>query len=118
MTAPADHWVGLYIGLPWSTGFTCWDFAVRIWAGRFGIDVAPVDIDPDDPRGVRHGFARGGERARWHEVKAPQEGGAVLMAKGARPCHVGVWLDLGGVLHPVEGRGGIFTPMPRLEYPS
>lgn len=108
------HWAQRYIGLPWSPGFTCWDFAVRVWAERFGFEVLPVDIEPDDPRAVRRGFERGGERARWQEVANPREGDGVLMAKGTRPCHVGVWLDLGGVLHCVEGSGGIFTPKPRL----
>lgn len=108
------HWANGYIGLPWSTGFTCWDFAVRIWAERFDLVVAPVDVDPDDPRGVRRGFEAGGERARWQEVPHACEGDAVLMAKGTRPCHVGVWIDLGGVLHCVEGAGGLFTPNGRL----
>ena len=115
MSAPMNaHWAEDYIGLPWSTGFTCWDFAVRIWAERFGWQVSPVDIEPADPRGVRRGFEAGGERARWQEVAHPCEGDGVLMGLGNRPCHVGVWLDLGGVLHSIEGAGGIFTPKARL----
>lgn len=59
-------------------------------------------------------MANGSDRASWGEVAVPQEGDAVLMAQGALPCHVGVWLDLGGVLHAVTGAGGVFTPLGRL----
>lgn len=114
MSAARAHWAADYIGLPWSPEFTCWHLAVRVWADRFGWQIDQVDIEPADPRAVRRGFERGGERARWQEVAVAQEGDAVLMVRGTRPCHVGVWLDLGGILHNVETSGVIFTPPVRL----
>ncbi|CPK74677.1 Uncharacterised protein [Bordetella pertussis] len=42
----------------------------------------------------------------------PEHGDGVLLRAGNDP-HVGIYLDLdgGGVLHAMEGRGVIFSPM-------
>lgn len=118
MTHPTPHWAAAYIGLPWTRDFTCWHFCARVWAERFGITVPLVEIDGADARATRRELEQSAERRGWAEVAVPAEGDAVLMAKGARPCHVGLWLDFGlgtgGVLHCVEGAGAIFTPNGRL----
>lgn len=115
MTVCSTHWAEAYIGTPWIAGESdCWNLAIRIWRERFGFMVDPVDVDPRDPRAVRRGFGQGGEVARWQEVEAPHEGDAVLMALGVHPCHVGVWVDPGLVLHSVEAAGVICMPRTRL----
>lgn len=109
MTRLAD-----YIGMRWTRDFTCWHFCAHVWEARFGIDVPLVEIDGADPRAARRELEQSAERRGWHEVTTPAEGDAVLMAQGARPCHVGIWLSLGGILHCVEGAGAIYTPRGRL----
>lgn len=48
----------------------------------------------------------------WHPAfTAPIR---VIMARGQRPCHIGIWIMPAIVLHAVEGVGGIATPLPRL----
>lgn len=106
------HWAVKEIGLPWIAGSSdCWSFARRIWLERFGWDVPPVPVDPRDPRGARHALSVDPEQAGWVQVDRPTEGCAVLMARGARPCHVGVWIepDVAGVLHSLEQAGVVFT---------
>lgn len=116
MTAALSHWATDYIGMPWTPDFTCWHFCVLVWRQRFGVSVSPTVVDASDPRATRRAFEVGAATEGWAEVSraAAIEGDAVLMAKGARPCHVGLWLSLGGVLHCVEGAGAIFTSAERL----
>jgi cell wall-associated NlpC family hydrolase len=112
------HWAADHIGTPWVAGISdCWSFARMIWATRFGWDVPPVPVDPEDPRAARYAFAIDPAEAGWTPVDTPQEGDAVLMAKGGRPCHVGIWISaepVQGILHSVERAGVIFTPVSRL----
>jgi cell wall-associated NlpC family hydrolase len=114
MTAVNGHWAARYIGLPWTPAFTCWHFCARVWRDRFGVAVPLVEIDGRDARAARRAFEAEAGRQGWLEVTDPREGDAVLMAKGARPCHVGIWLALGGVLHCIEGNGAIYSPRHRL----
>ena len=101
MTGPDAHWAAGYVGTPWVAGTAeCWHFAGLVWRERFGIELGR------DPMAARHAWAR---------VDAPREGDAVLMARRpGRPCHVGIYLDPGLVLHCVEGAGGVVTPLGRL----
>lgn len=112
------HWAADYIGTPWVAGASdCWSFARALWQARWGWDVPPLTVDPQDARAARHALAVPPETAGWQAVTVPQEGDAVLMAKGARPCHVGVWITPepdAGILHSVERAGVIFTGPYRL----
>ncbi|MES2435052.1 MAG: hypothetical protein V4586_14665 [Pseudomonadota bacterium] len=108
------HWASAYIGMEWTRDATCWHFCARVWSERFGITVPLIEIDGADPRATRRELAHSAEKRGWIEVVSPAEGCGVMMAQGAHPCHVGIWLDLGGVLHCVEGAGAIFTPAERL----
>ena len=110
----AAHWASAYIGTEWTRDANCWHFCAQVWAERFGITVPLIDIDGTDPRATRRELSQSSERVGWAAVATPAEGCGVMMAKGALPCHVGIWLDLGGVLHCVEGAGAIFTPAERL----
>jgi len=114
MSPAINHWASAYIGAEWTRDQTCWHFAARVWREHFGIIVALVSVDGADARATRRLLAAEPERAAWAGVAVPREGDAVLMAKGLRPCHVGIWLGLGGVLHSIEGAGAIYTPVGRL----
>lgn len=109
-----SHWAQAYLGLPHDdTEHHCWAFCRRIWRERFGLDVPEMPMDAGHPRAVRRAFEESPERAAWVPATHPQEGDAVLMAMGRWPCHVGIWIDLGGVLHSIEG-GSVWTPKARL----
>lgn len=109
------HWSSRYIGTEWDPRERhCWAFCRRVWAEHFGLEVPEMPFDGGDARAVRRAFAGDPEFACWHRVEAPTEGDAVVMAQGAHPAHVGIWLDLGGVLHSIAGSGGIYTPRVRL----
>jgi cell wall-associated NlpC family hydrolase len=114
----ATHWALDHIGTPWVAGMSdCWSFARTIWADRFGWDVPALTVDPEDPRAARHAFAADPREAGWQPMDCPREGDAVLMARGARPCHVGIWISPDpseGILHSVERAGVIFTAPARL----
>jgi len=115
MQAMTDHWAAAYIGTPWVAGESdCWHFAARVWRERFGLDVPALAVDASDPRAARRAFEGADEHSAWVQMLHPAEGDGVLMAMGARPCHVGIWILPGGVLHSVEGAGAIFTEPHRL----
>lgn len=103
------HWVTAWIGTEWrADGGDCWGFARRVWREHYGIDVPAVPVDATDALACRRAIAGG--ISGWSEVTVPQEGAGVLMARGRRPCHVGIWVaDLGAVLHSIEGAGAILT---------
>lgn len=106
--ANPDHWAARYIGQPASD---CWALARRVWAERWGLMLPAVPTElVDDPRAARRMLAAG--TGAWQGVEAAREGDAVLMAKGQRPCHIGVWIEvdgLGMVLHWTEVAGVIAT---------
>lgn len=108
------HWAEAYIGHPWVAGESdCWNIARRIWAERFGHSVPPVEVEHLSAVAGRRAI-RDADLSQWDEVAEPREGDAVLMAMGQTPCHVGIWLGIGAVLHSIEGAGVICTPHRRL----
>jgi cell wall-associated NlpC family hydrolase len=108
------HWAERYIGTPWVAGDSdCWNLARRVWAEHFGQIVPVVAVDHASHLATRRAI-RDADLSDWTQVLAPQEGDAVLMARGAAPCHVGIWLAFGAVLHSIEGCGVVCTPQRRL----
>lgn len=120
MSAPAG-WVQRWIGRPWVAGSgDCWSLARAVWAAEFGREVPPLPVDPEAllpaVRALREG------RGRWAEVPAGgrADGDAALMARGAHPCHVGIWVRPTPpgrewrVLHALRGAGAVCTPAGRL----
>lgn len=104
------YWAMKYLGLPWVAGESdCWNFARRVWREQFGRDVPPVLVDVASALDTRRAL-REQMHAEWIKTDAPREGDAVLMALGAMPCHVGVYLAGGSILHSVEGAGVVCTP--------
>jgi cell wall-associated NlpC family hydrolase len=108
------HWATAYIGTPWVAGDSdCWNLARRVWREHFAREVPSVIVDAASPLAGRRAF-RDADLSQWTEVQSPREGDAVLMARADAPCHVGIWLAFGAVLHSVEGAGVICTPQHRL----
>ena len=101
------HWAANYVGAEASD---CWAFARQVWAEHFGLHLPTMPYDPTDPRLVRRAFGEAPQHG-WAQVGAPREGDAVLMTKGVRPCHIGVWIEAEsrGCLHWVERTGVVFT---------
>lgn len=129
MTNPSQHWAAVYIGRAWSPADNCLDFARRVWREQMGWDVPVLAADIADPRAVRRAFEagskavssgalNGGVNELWTRVDAPVEFDAVLMSRGQRACHIGVWAAPEaaepGILHSIETAGVIFTPPGRL----
>lgn len=112
------HWAETHIGRPWVSGLSdCWCFARGIWRERWGWDVPALTVDPQNARATRRALAIAPETIGWHPVTVAREGDAVLMARGARPCHIGIWITPApqpGILHSVERAGVIFTTESRL----
>lgn len=107
------HWAAKYIGQPWVMGVSdCWHFARQVWREEFGLDVPAVITQPAGPLSARRALR--GDCAGWVKVPTPAEGDGVMMAKGQMPCHVGIWVSPGSILHAVEGIGVICTPKARI----
>lgn len=103
------HWTTAYLGEPWISGVSdCWAFARRLWRDRWGLDVPNVSVDPASAIDGRRAF-RDQMHPQWRPTSEPCEGDAVLMAMGGAPCHVGIWIAPGLVLHSVERAGVIIT---------
>lgn len=121
MSGASQHWAAVYIGRAWSPGDNCLDFARRVWREVRGWDVPVLPADVADPRAVRRAFEAGlndGLNRQWMPVETPEECDAVLMARGQRACHIGVWAAPEGaepgILHSIEKAGVIFTPPGRI----
>lgn len=109
MSQAQSHWAAALIGMP---APDCWAFARQVWADRFGAVLPVLPYDATDHRALRRQL-EGAESHGWIQVLEPKEGDAVLMTRGLRPCHVGIWIEPDGdrgVLHWVEGQGVAYTP--------
>lgn len=77
---------------------------------KYGFDVPPVNINPDNLRDVLRAFKEDLAFQAFKEVPSPQDGDMVLMRQSKNPVHAGLWLDVdgGGVLHCVRDSGVVF----------
>lgn len=108
------HWAATYVGRAWDgQDEHCWSFCRLVWAERFGLAVPEMPLEALDPRATRRILEAHPERVAWTEVVTPAEGDAVLMARGRRPCHVGIWIAPASVLHAIAG-GSVCSPATRL----
>lgn len=102
--APADTplpsaWAQDYVGLPYIIGVgECGHRAALVWRQRFGIEVEARPAFGDMGLAQRHILAQL-QGDDWMATRTPEEGDAVVMWKGDRLAHVGVWVAPGHVLH-------------------
>ena len=101
------HWAEQYIGTEWANDpeRDCWGFVRRVWREQFGLDVPAVDVDALNRLSCVRAIES--HAPSWQRVEQPQEGDAVLLARGRHPSHVGVWAA-GGILHCLESSGTVF----------
>lgn len=67
---------------------------------RAGINLPEAGVSWLVPnKAALRAFQSSALRAGWNKVSAPRELDAVLMTSATRPCHVGIYLDGGRVLH-------------------
>ncbi len=110
----ASEWVSDYVGRPYEDGVAeCWHLAAAVWRERFGFEAPVVATLGSTRMGRAMAQAEMADPA-WRQVAAPEEGDAVVMARGAVPCHVGVWVAPGHVLHCIRGAGTILTEAERI----
>lgn len=108
-------WVSDYVGRKWDeTDNHCWAFCRYVWRRHFGWQVPEFDMNALDLRRTRQLFETSGEFGNWRQVSTPAEGDAVIMAQGRRPCHVGIWVNPGRILHSVKGIGSVCIAATRL----
>ena len=116
--APPSHWAQAYVGLPYIMGVgECGHRAALVWRQVFGIEVgaAPAFGDMEAAERLIAAELAG---PHWARVGAPAEGCTVIMWKGERTAHVGVWVDGGvdggvnggHVLHCTRAEGMVLTP--------
>jgi len=113
-TLPADPpaWVAGYIGLPWRehgrdrSGCDCWGLLRLVLAERFGIAVPAYDgryADTADRAEIAM-LMRGG-MGPWRQVDEAgvRQGDGALFRVAGQPCHVGVVVAAGWMLHVQKG---------------
>ena len=103
-------WVETYIGLPFKEhgrtrdGVDCWGLVRLVLADRFDIRL-PAYVtgyaSTEDAADIA-GLIRG-EMGPWVETPEARPGDAVLMRLRAQPCHVGLVVARGWMLHVEDG---------------
>lgn len=118
-------WCSAYIGLPFAhrgrgpDAYDCWGLVRVVLAERFGLDVPGyMDMTPasaDDLRSMAQAIRAGAEdwaclsrRAALRDPLPPVQprpGDVALMRRGIWPCHVGIVVAPGWMLHALEHVG-------------
>ncbi len=103
------HWAEKYIGRPWTKEDNCGMFFVQVQREQFGRTVHPVDADALHALSCAHAIDAQVKSGDWPEVKTPKEGDAVVIGKGKRATHIGIWIEADGgkVLHCGRGIDGV-----------
>ncbi len=115
LVVSSPHWTQAYVGLPYIMGVgECGHRAALVWRERFGFEVeaAPAFGDMAAAQNLIKAELAG---SNWQPVLRPEEGDAVIMWKGARIAHVGVWVAPGHVLHCTRRDGMVLTPVEELD---
>lgn len=111
--APSS-WASDYVGLPYIIGVgECAHRAALVWRQRFRLEIDVAPAFGDMAVAQRH-ILTALAGSDWARVGRPLEGDAVIMWKGQRLCHVGVWVAPSHVLHCTRAAGMILTPEPEL----
>jgi hypothetical protein len=102
-------WALDYVGLPYILGAgECAHRAALVWRQRFGWTMEVPSAHGNlrlAQRLIRAALASGD----WAATRSPEEGDAVVMAKGDLVAHLGVWVAPGHVLHCTRAEGMVLT---------
>ncbi|WP_210528220.1 hypothetical protein [Rubellimicrobium arenae] len=103
-------WAVAYVGLPYVLGVgECSHRAALVWRQEFGLDIE-VPAAFGDLNVAQTLLKAELAKPDWVPVRRPAEGDAVIMWKGDRLAHVGVWVAPGHVLHCTRAEGMVLTP--------
>lgn len=105
-------WSDAYTGIPFRAdgrtreGLDCWGLVVTVYRERLGVTLpefpgAYPDVSPQAMRNAA-GVARI-ERERWRRVDDPRPLDVALLRIQGLPCHVGVVVAKGKMLHIMAG---------------
>lgn len=109
-SAAPSSWAQAYVGLPYIMGVgECGHRAALVWRQVFGFE---VEASPafGDMNAAQTLIKAEMAKPNWKPVRDPAEGDAVIMWKGSRLAHVGVWVAPGHVLHCTRAQGMVLTP--------
>lgn len=105
-------WSDDYTGIPFRAdgrtrdGLDCWGLVVMVYRERLGIVLPeyPGAYPDDSPEALANaaGVARV-ERQRWTRVETPRIYDVALLRLQGLPCHVGVVVSRGQMLHVMAG---------------
>ena len=105
-------WVAEYVGLPFADhgrtreGCDCWGLVRLVLAERFGLDL-PAYAEGYATTADREAVARlvEGGKGPWQEITPGQErcGDVLLLRVMGLPCHVGLVVAPGWMLHALKG---------------
>jgi cell wall-associated NlpC family hydrolase len=123
MSAAVPAWVASYVGLPWRdkgrdrSGLDCWGLVRLVLAEQFRIEVpnyADQYVSAAEAEAVAHLMR--GESGPWREIawEIACPGDLVLCRFLGEPCHVGVLVAPGLMLHVQRG---IDAALVRLDSP-
>lgn len=110
----ADHWANAYVGIPYADhgrtreGCDCWGLVRMVYADRLAVDLPSLagGYSAANNRGsVARLIADERTDTGWHEIEPGREQplDLVLLRIGGEPCHVGVVVEPGMMLHLLKG---------------
>lgn len=105
-------WASDYIGIPFKPdgrdreGLDCWGIVCLVYREQLGVEL-PLHPGayPDGSQEALHNAASVAkvERERWKRVDVPQPYDVALLRLQGLPCHVGVVVSKGIMLHAMAG---------------
>ncbi len=94
------------------SGFDCWGLLRHVYREEFGI-LLPSLLEfyesADDAEGIHR--ATSFHECDWRKVRRPAEGDGMWLKLAGHPCHVGIYVGAGLMLH---SRPGIGTGIERI----
>lgn len=102
-------WAARYVGIPFVehgrtlAGLDCWGLYRMAYADRFGVALPDFDYGSTSDNAAVSNVI-GSNRGTWQQVSSPVESDAILMRLTGWPCHIGMVLGAGRMLHARPGQ--------------
>ena len=98
------------------SGWDCWGLLRFVYAQEFGLALPSYADDYESTGDAdRIGELAADEIRDWLEIDRPEPGDAVWCAIAGMPCHVGIYVERGRMLHALKGVG---TRVERIRTPA
>jgi cell wall-associated NlpC family hydrolase len=103
-----NNWANKFVGLPFlpngrdENGLDCWGLVVKVYEDQLGIKLPQMDgaYESEDAISLRRISVKMKEESqRWVRSVVPQIYDVALMRWGSIPCHVGICIGNGYLLH-------------------